>query len=93
VRREIETPEMIYVSCRNCHFVLETTASWRVETEIKHHVCETHPDIVQKMFDEEKRYHRAIAAIPKPTLQWSVYIMVESLPKKVGQKEYNIRKQ
>jgi hypothetical protein len=84
---------LIYVSCRDCLFVLETTASWRVETEIKNHVRQAHPDIVQSIFEENERYHRAIAAIPKPTLEWSTYIMVESIPKKVGRKEYKISRE
>jgi hypothetical protein len=81
---------MIYVSCKNCDFVLETTASWRVSDEAKEHVREFHRETVQAMFDEEERYNEAVDKIPTPKLDWSTYLMVESLPKKVGRKEYKI---
>jgi hypothetical protein len=82
--------EMIYVNCRNCDYVLQTRTSWRVENEIKDHIRELHPDLIQKMFDEEGRYQSDLSKIKKPTLSWASYIMVESLPKQFGRQEYGI---
>lgn len=85
---------MKYVSCKICNFVLETTATWRVEDDIQDHLKAHHPAEWQAAVDERERYdaewEEFRAKIQPIKSRWQDYVMIESLPKKVGRKEYNL---